>query len=64
MALAPGFRAKVDISCCTLHIISAATDIDLSICKSQTALSYEDLYDAINVCLPQIDMLKPRPSTG
>lgn len=51
MTLAPGLRAKVEASYSRLYIIFTATDIGLSICKSQTALSYEDLYDAINICV-------------
>lgn len=51
MTLAPGLRTKVDASHCRLHIILTATDSGLSICKSETALSYEDLYDAINICV-------------
>lgn len=46
----PGFRAKEDAAHRRLYI-SAATNTDLSICKSQMALSYENLYDAINICV-------------
>lgn len=51
MTLTPGFRAKEDAAHHRLYIISAATNTDLSICKSQMALSYENLYDAINICV-------------
>lgn len=51
MTLTPGFRAKEDASHHRLYIVPAATNADLSICKSQMALSYENLYDAINICV-------------
>lgn len=51
MTLTPGFRAKEDASHHRPYIIFAATNTDLSICKSQMALSYENLYDAINICV-------------
>lgn len=51
MALIPGFGAKEDASHHRPYIVSAATNTDLSIGKSQMALGYENLYDAINMCV-------------
>lgn len=51
MTLTPGFRAKEDASHHRPYIVSAATNTDLSICKSQMALGYENLYDAITICV-------------
>lgn len=51
MALIPGFGAKEDASHHRPYIVSAAMNTDLSIGKSQMALGYENLYDAINMCV-------------